>query len=98
MAPATPPGNERTESPGIRYRRQTQRISKVHCPAYAQALSSLVHRSGITPPMEYGSTGLATTIEMVASQLGLAIAAGSPAKPDRPHQAQPPRRLTNAGR
>jgi DNA-binding transcriptional LysR family regulator len=53
---------------------------QVHCPAYAQALSSLVHRSGITPRMEYGSTGLATTIEMVASRLGLAIAAGSPVK------------------
>jgi DNA-binding transcriptional LysR family regulator len=53
---------------------------QVHCPAYAQALSSLVHRSGITPRMEYGSTGLATTIEMVASRLGLAIAVGSPVK------------------
>jgi DNA-binding transcriptional LysR family regulator len=53
---------------------------QVHCPAYAQALSSLVHRSGVTPRMEYGSTGLATTIEMVASRLGLAIAAGSPVK------------------
>jgi DNA-binding transcriptional LysR family regulator len=50
---------------------------RVHCTAYSQALSSLIHRSGISPRIEYGSTGLATTLEMVASRLGVAIALGS---------------------
>lgn len=69
---------------------------QVHCPAYAQALSSLVHRSGITLRMEYGSTGLATTIEMVASRLGLAIAVGSPVT--QPHDDVVVRPLWPAGR
>jgi DNA-binding transcriptional LysR family regulator len=69
---------------------------QVHCHAYAQALSSLVHSSGITPRMEYGSTGLGTTIEMVASRLGVAIAASSAVQ--QPHEEIVVRALRPAGR
>lgn len=47
------------------------------CPAYVLALSRLLQRAGFSPQTEYGSAQVSTTLDMVASRLGVAVVPSS---------------------
>lgn len=50
---------------------------RLRCPAYRLAFSRTVHKSGFTPRIEYASTQLSSTLDMVGSRLGVAIVPAS---------------------
>jgi len=54
---------------------------RLRCPAYAHALSLLARDKGFAPRIEYETSGIEPTLEMVASHLGLAIVPGSAVRP-----------------